>query len=70
MSTPTSDMRTLKRQGQCKTALGLLEAAAMLINRASTEAPAAGINGQCVTITKHIEALQRTILEAHDRETR
>lgn len=68
MSTGSSDERTLRRRAQCKTALGLLEAAAMLVNRVTIEAPAAGVVQPCRIITQHIEALQRTLVRAHDGE--
>lgn len=60
--------RDIIRQGQCNTALGLLEAAMMLVNRATTEAPAVpGIIGSCAIINRHIEVLQRELVRRHDR---
>jgi hypothetical protein len=62
----TKEQRAMRLKAQCATALGLLEAAMLLVDRASTEAPMAGITDQCRIIDKHIQALQRTLLRTHD----
>jgi len=62
----TKELRAIKLQAQCKTALGLLDAARTLVEKAEAEAPGAGIRTGCDFIKRHIQKTQETLLKVHD----
>lgn len=65
-SHPSSEQR-LERKARCKAALGLLEAARMLVDRAETEGPKGiGLRDAAQFINRHIDVAQQKLLKAHD----